>query len=65
MPVCGKGQTPNNKRETKTILNCFLPEWIWCVRAHIEKRHGYSRGDGLTFDARVSAEKGAKDKYLN
>ena len=39
--VCGEGQTPHNERETKTILNCFLPDWIWYVRAHVEKRHGY------------------------
>ena len=26
MPECGEGQTPNNERAAKTVLNCFLPD---------------------------------------
>ena len=48
MPICSEGQTPNNQRETKTILNCFSPDWIWLVRAHIETRYCCNRCDGLT-----------------
>ena len=38
MSLCREGQTPNNECETITILNCFTPDWIWCVRAHIKKK---------------------------
>ena len=45
MPASGKGQTPNNERETKTILNCFSPGWIWYVReCKKKKRHCWSQG---------------------
>ena len=65
MPVCDERQTPNNKRETKTILNCFSPDWICYVRTHVEKRHGYSRCGGLTTDTIVASQKGARNGQLN
>ena len=34
MPICGDGQTPNNERETKTILKWLLPDWIWAYALH-------------------------------
>ena len=37
MSVCDVGQTSNYERETKTIMDCFSPDWIWYVRAHVEK----------------------------
>ena len=63
MPECGEGQAPNNERETKTILNCFLPDWIWYMLALIEKKAwlvGYSRSGGLTSDARAASRKKRK-----
>ena len=60
MLACSEGQTPNNERETKTILNCFLPNCISYLSVHLEKRHACSRCGGLSFDATVASRKRRK-----
>ena len=61
MPVCGKGQTPNNERETKTILDCFSPDWIWYVR-HAQKKHMDTVTVGVwPLTQELPAKKGGKD----
>ena len=64
MPICGEGQTPRDKRETKTISNCLSPDWILYVRAQVEKRHCCSRCGDLTFDARVASQKRRKRQLI-
>ena len=61
MPGCGKGQTQNNERETKTILNVlFAGLDLLRIHALVEKRHGYNRQGCLTSEARVASRKRRK-----
>ena len=46
--------------ETKTILNCYSPDWIWYILAHVAKRHCCSCCGGLNPDARVASQKRRK-----
>ena len=45
----GRHQKMNVKLKLSWTLNCFLPEWIWCEHAHVEKRHCCSRCGGLIY----------------
>ena len=67
MSVCGEEQTPNNERETKTVLNIELLFTRLDLirtrnRAHVEKGIAAVAVMVWPVTQELPAEKGAKDK---